>query len=167
MPLADVLMVEGLHVPVILLVDVVGSVGAVDPWHSGPICVNVGVIDALTVTCIVTGTAHPDGVKVYPVVPVADVLIVDGFHIPLIPFIDIGGSVGGVEFKHNIPIDGKFGVTCGATVMLNVVLTAHCPAAGVKVYTVVAAIAVFTVEGFHVPVIPSLDVKISVGGGEF
>ena len=56
--MADVLMVEGLHVPVILLVDVVGSVGAVDPWHSGPICVNVGVIELLITIFIVTVVAH-------------------------------------------------------------------------------------------------------------
>jgi hypothetical protein len=36
-------MVAGLHVPVTPLVDVVGSVGAVLFWHSGPIAVNVGV----------------------------------------------------------------------------------------------------------------------------
>ena len=66
MPLADVLMVEGLHVPVILLVDVDGSVGAVDPWHSGPICVNVGVIELLITILIVAVVAHCPafGVKV-------------------------------------------------------------------------------------------------------
>ena len=66
MPLADVLMVEGLHVPVILLVDVVGSAGAVDPWHSGPTCVNVGVIELLITILIVAVVAHCPafGVKV-------------------------------------------------------------------------------------------------------
>ena len=66
MPLADVLIVAGLHVPVILLVDVVGSAGAADPWHSGPICVNVGVIELLMTIFIVAVVAHwpAFGVKV-------------------------------------------------------------------------------------------------------
>ena len=46
----------------------------------------------------------------------------------------------------------KVGVICGSTVMLNVVVVAHCPAVGVKVYTVVPATAVLT-AGAHVPVI--------------
>ena len=36
-PVADVLMVAGFHVPVIPLLDVDGNVGAVVFWHSGPI----------------------------------------------------------------------------------------------------------------------------------
>jgi hypothetical protein len=43
-PAVAVLIVAGLHVPVIPFVEVVGSVGAVEFWHSGPIAVNVGVI---------------------------------------------------------------------------------------------------------------------------
>ena len=64
--MADVLMVGGLHVPVILLFDVPGSDGAVDPWHSGPICVNVGVIELLITISIVAAVAHCPafGVKV-------------------------------------------------------------------------------------------------------
>ncbi len=58
MPLAVVLIVAGLHVPVILLLDVVGRAGAVDPWHSGPICVNVGVIELLITTFIIAVVAH-------------------------------------------------------------------------------------------------------------
>ena len=38
------LIVAGLHVPVMPLVDVVGNVGAVEFWQIGPIAVNAGVI---------------------------------------------------------------------------------------------------------------------------
>jgi hypothetical protein len=47
------------------------------------------------------------------------------------------------------------GVACGLTVMVNVVVVAHCPAVGVKVYVVVA---VLLSAGDHVPVIPLFDV---------
>ena len=43
-PAVAVLIVAGLHVPVIPLFDVVGRTGAVLFWQSGPIAVNVGVI---------------------------------------------------------------------------------------------------------------------------
>ncbi len=65
MPLAVVLIVAGLHVPVILLFDVAGSGGAVEFWHSGPIWVKVGVTLVPIVMSIVTVVAHPDeGVNV-------------------------------------------------------------------------------------------------------
>ena len=66
MPLAVVLIVAGLHVPVILLLDVVGRAGAVLPWQSGPTCVNAGVIELLITISMVTVVAHcpAAGVKV-------------------------------------------------------------------------------------------------------
>jgi hypothetical protein len=39
-----VLIIAGLQVPVMALLEVFGREGAVEFWHSGPICVNVGVI---------------------------------------------------------------------------------------------------------------------------
>ena len=65
-PLAVMLITAGLHVPVILLLEVVGSTGAVLFWHSGPICVNTGVTFGLTVTVNVAVVAHwpTVGVKV-------------------------------------------------------------------------------------------------------
>jgi hypothetical protein len=48
----------GLHVPVILLVDVVGSTGAVVPEQIGAIASNVGVMLGLTVTSKVVVVAH-------------------------------------------------------------------------------------------------------------
>ena len=60
-----VLIVEGFHVPLMLLLDVVGSAGGVAPWHKGPIVVNVGVTELLMTTLMVAVIAHPlDGVKV-------------------------------------------------------------------------------------------------------
>ena len=52
------LTVAGLQVPVMLLVDIVGSVGAVVPEQIGAIGSNVGVMRGLTVTSRVVGVAH-------------------------------------------------------------------------------------------------------------
>ena len=52
--------VDGLHVPVILLSDVVGSVGTVPPEHTVSVVpkLNVGVRFGFTVTVKVNGKAH-------------------------------------------------------------------------------------------------------------
>ena len=52
------------------------------------------------VMSIVAVVAQPGdvGVNVYIVVPVADVLIVDGFHVPVILLLDVVGNVGAVAF---------------------------------------------------------------------
>jgi hypothetical protein len=42
-PAVAVLIVAGFHVPVILLVEVVGKAGAVEFCANGPICVKLGV----------------------------------------------------------------------------------------------------------------------------
>ena len=57
-PAFVVVMVAGLHVPVIPLFDVAGNAGGIPFWHSGPICVNAGMICALTVTLSVVVVAH-------------------------------------------------------------------------------------------------------------
>ena len=51
-------MVAGLHVPVILLVDVVGRVGAVASEQIGAIAANVGTMFGLTVILNVVVVAH-------------------------------------------------------------------------------------------------------------
>jgi hypothetical protein len=56
-PIVAVLMVAGLHVPVMLLLEDVGSAGAVPFWQIGLICVNVDVTDVLTTIFMVAGTA--------------------------------------------------------------------------------------------------------------
>ena len=54
----DVLITAGFHVPVMPLFEVVDSAGAVEFWHSGPICVNVGIICEAISTFIVAIVAH-------------------------------------------------------------------------------------------------------------
>ena len=52
------LITAGLHVPVILLVDVVGKVGAVAPEQIGSIASNVGAMLGLTVISKLVVVAH-------------------------------------------------------------------------------------------------------------
>jgi hypothetical protein len=52
------LTVAGLHVPVILFVDVVGSIGAAVPEQIGAIASNVGVMLGVTVMIKVVVVAH-------------------------------------------------------------------------------------------------------------
>jgi hypothetical protein len=49
-----------------ILVELAGSEGATDPWHSGPIWVNVGVMLFVTTMFMVADAAHcpAAGVKV-------------------------------------------------------------------------------------------------------
>ncbi|RQO30967.1 hypothetical protein DBR32_09670 [Taibaiella sp. KBW10] len=56
---------------------------------------------------------------------------------------------------HTGPTAVKLGLRIGLTVMVIVVVVAHCPAAGVKVYVVVA---VLFKAGAQVPVIPFVAV---------
>ena len=53
-----VLLTAGAHVPVIPLLDVVGSTGAADPLQIAGIAVKVGMVCGLTVTVNVVGIAH-------------------------------------------------------------------------------------------------------------
>ena len=82
------------------LSEIAGSGGAVVFWQNGPGCVNVGVTPPFMVISIVAVVAQPDdvGVNVYVVVPFADVLIVDGLHVPVILLFDVVGSDGAVAF---------------------------------------------------------------------
>ena len=65
-PAVDVLIVAGLHVPVMPLLEVVGNGGAALFWHNGPTGVNAGVICGLMVTGNVATIAHcpAAGVKI-------------------------------------------------------------------------------------------------------
>ena len=128
-------MVAGVHVPVILLLDVVGNAGGVEFWHSEPICVNVGVTLPLMLMSIVAVVAQPAvvGVNVYLVVPVADVLIVAGLHVPVILLFDVVGSAGAVAFWHSGPICVNVGVTLPLMVMSIVAVVAQPGVVGVNV----------------------------------
>ncbi len=105
-PVFVVLMVAGLQVPVIagLLLELAGNVGGVEFRHNGPILVKEGVISEFTVIFMVVLLPHWPGfgLKVYVVVPVLVVLIVDGFQVRVMGglFLELVGSTGGVEFKH-------------------------------------------------------------------
>lgn len=79
-----------------------------------------------------------------------------GDHVPLILLFDVVGNAANVS-----PIQiGDTAVKVGVvgvefTVMVNVVVVAHCPAVGVKVYVVVA---VLFIAGDQVPVILLFEV---------
>ena len=71
--------------------------------------------------------------NVYVVVPIVDVFIVAGLHVPVIPLLDVVGNAGAVAFWHSGPICVNVGVTCALIVTLRVAVVAHWPAAGVNV----------------------------------
>lgn len=67
-------------------------------------------------------------------IPAVVVLIVAGFHVPVIALVELITNAGGAEFKHKGPIGEKTGFMFGAVISISmVVLAAHCPASGVKV----------------------------------
>jgi hypothetical protein len=61
------------------------------------------------------------------------VLFKAGAHVPGIPLFDVVGSGDKVAPEQTGATAVKVGVTFGLTVMVNVVVVAHCPALGVKV----------------------------------
>ena len=90
--------------------------------------------------------------------PLAVLLTTEGFHVPVIPFVDVVGNVGTVPPEQMVSVVPKLnvGVIFGLTVTVNVVVVAQSPAVGVNVYTPLAVL--LTIEGLHVPVIPLVDV---------
>ncbi|PJA08294.1 MAG: hypothetical protein COX70_04055 [Flavobacteriales bacterium CG_4_10_14_0_2_um_filter_32_8] len=58
------MLIAGDHVPVMLLVDVVGKAANASPLHIGETAVNVGTVGALTVIVIVVLAAHCPAVGV-------------------------------------------------------------------------------------------------------
>ena len=123
-PIVDVFMTAGVQVPVIPLLEVVGNAGAVAFWHNGPICVNVGIICDEIVTSIVAVTAHcpASGVNVYVVVPITDVFITAGFHVPVMPLLEVVGNAGAVAFWQSVPIALNVGVIC-VVITISIVVT--------------------------------------------
>jgi len=132
-PVAVFETVAGLQVPFIPFVDVVGSVGAADPEQIGAMALNVGVILFVTVTVKVVVVAHwpAFGVNVY--VPDAVLETVAGLQVPLIPFVDIVGSVGAADPEQIGAMAVNVGVILFVTVTVIVAVVAHCPAFGVNV----------------------------------
>ena len=65
------------------------------------------------------------GVKVYVVVPTVAVLIVAGFHVPVMLLLEEVGKTGGVLFWQSGPIWVNVGVTLLVITILIVVTVAH------------------------------------------
>lgn len=141
-------------------VDVVGKAGTLAPAHIVTLVpkVNVGVMFGLTVTLNVVVVAHcpASGVKRYE--PEFWLSTTDGFHEPVIPFVEVVGNAGTVPPAHIVRVVPKLnaGGMLGLTVTVNVVVVAHNPVEGVNVYT--AEFWLLAIAGFHVPVTPLVDV---------
>ena len=118
--------------PVIPLLDVVGSGDKVAPEHIGATAVNVGVKLAFTVIVSVVVVAHcpGSGVKVYVVVAV---LSNAGAQVPVIPLLEVVGNGVSVAPEQIGATPVKVGVMLELTVIIKVAVVAHCPGSGVKV----------------------------------
>ena len=79
-----------------------------------------------------------------------------GAHVPVMPSLEVRGNAFKVPPEQIGATAANVGRMFGLTVMVNVVVVAHWPAVGVKVYVVVA---VLLSAGDQVPVMPSLDVR--------
>jgi hypothetical protein len=84
------------------------------------------------------------------------VLFSAGDHEPLIPLVEVVGKEANVPPEQIGATAVKVGVIFGFTVITKVVVVAHCPAVGVKVYVVV--VVLFS-AGDHEPLIPLVEVK--------
>ncbi len=56
-----------------------------------------------------------------------------GDHVPEMPLFDVSGKAVNEDPEQIGATAVNVGVTCGFTVIVNVVVVAHCPALGVKV----------------------------------
>jgi hypothetical protein len=129
--------VDGLHVPLIPLLEVVGNVGAEPPLHIVSVVPNakVGVIIGFIVTVNVALFAHCPllGVKVYT--PELVLLTVEGLHVPFIKLVEVLGNAGTdppLQIDKLVP-NVNVGVVRGITVIFKVAGIPHCPAVGVNV----------------------------------
>ena len=73
----------------------------------------------------------------------------------MIPFVEVVGNAASGSPEQIAATAANVGVINGLTVIVSVVVTAHCPAVGVKVYVVVA---VLFKAGAQVPLMPFVDV---------
>ena len=71
------------------------------------------------------------------------------------PLVDVVGSAASAAPEQIAATGLNVGVMFGSTIIVNVVVVAHCPAVGVKVYSVVA---VLFNAGLQLPLMPLLDV---------
>ena len=63
----------------------------------------------------------------------AVLLTVAGLHVPVILFVDVAGRVGAAAPEQKGAMASNAGTTLGLTVMVKVVVVAHCPPFGVNV----------------------------------
>ena len=119
------LTVAGFQVPVILLSEVVGRVGAAAPEQIGGITAKAGVMTGLTVTGKVAVVAHwpASGVKRY--VPDDVLLTVGGFQVPVILLSEVVGKTGAVAPEQIAGTVVNIGTIAGLTVTDTDVDVAH------------------------------------------
>jgi len=133
---AVLLTTDGLHVPVMPLLDVVGKIGTVPPEQIVSVVpkLKVGVTIGLTVTVKVVVVAHNPAVGVNVYTPFAVLLTTDGFHVPVMPLLEVVGKIGTVPPVQivNVVPKLKVGVMFGFTVTVNVNVVAQVPAVGVN-----------------------------------
>ena len=130
-------MVEGLHVPVILLEDVVASAGAVASAQIDKAVpkLNVGVMFGFTVTERLAVVAQKPSAGINTYVSETVLLISAGFHVPGMLLTDVAGNTGTVspeQMDKDVP-KSKVGTSLAFTVTENVVGIAQSPSAGVNV----------------------------------
>jgi hypothetical protein len=113
-------------------VEVVDNGDKMAPLQIGPTALKIGVIFGLTVMIKVVVVAHCPavGVNVYVVVTV---LSSAGAHVPVMPLLEVVGSGDKVAPIQIGVTELNVGVIFGLTVIVKVVVVAHCPAVGVKV----------------------------------
>ena len=121
----------GDQVPVIPLLEVVGSGVKVAPEQIGPTAVNVGVMLALTTIVMVAVFAHwpAVGVKVYVVVAV---LLRAGDQVPVIPLLDVVGKEAIVAPEQTDATAVNVGVIC-VVITISIVVVVPQGSVGVNV----------------------------------
>lgn len=117
--------------------DVPGSAGTLAPAQNVAAVpkLKVGVTIGFTVTVSVVTVAHGPAAGVNVYVPEFWLSIVAGFHVPLMPLVEVDGSVGTAFPAQIVSVVPKLnvGTVLGVTVTAKEVVVAHWPAVGVKV----------------------------------
>ena len=92
-------------------------------------------------------------------------LTIEGFQVPVIPFVEVVGKLGAVVFAQNGAIALNVGNTFGFTTISKLIVVAQTPVVGVKVY--IPEVVLSTVDGFHVPLMPLFEVVGKIGAVAF
>jgi hypothetical protein len=156
----------GAQVPVMPLLEVVGSAARVAPEQIGATVLNTGVMFGFTVTVNVVPSTHPAEVGVNSYEPELTGSTTAGAHMPVMPLVDVFDKTGTEPFVHmesDVP-NGKVAVSIGITTMEAVTGIPQVPAAGVNVYVPLAVL--LTTAGLQVPLMPLLENEGKTGAGE-